>query len=176
MLEFTTKADTLRALSEVLNTAHVLPQVCLTADEARKAPEQTLRLLDEAGLSGQKLIVRSSARNEDMAECSNAGKFLSIGDVEGEEAVLRAVEQVAEAMGPAPDNQIFIQPFLTCVELCGVAFTADPNTSGNYYILNYDKETGSTSSVTDGAGAQLETFYHFKDAPKPPPAPLDRVI
>ena len=176
MLEFTTKADTLLALSDVLMTAQVLPQICLTAGEAKKAPERTLRLLDGAGLSGQKLIVRSSARNEDRLECSNAGKFLSIGDVEGAEAILHAVEQVAEAMGPDPDNQIFIQPFLTRVELCGVAFTADPNTGGNYYILNYDRKTGSTSSVTDGTGTQLETFYHFKGAPIPPPAPLDQVI
>ena len=44
MLEFTTKADTLRALSGVLTTARVLPQVRLTAGEARKAPEQIPRL------------------------------------------------------------------------------------------------------------------------------------
>ena len=176
MLEFTTKADTLRVLSDVLTTAKVLPQVCLSVGEARNTPERVLRLLDEAGLHGQKLIVRSSARNEDTAEFSNAGKFLSIGDIEGEAAILHAVEQVAEAMGPDPDNQVFIQPFLTHAELCGVAFTADPNTGGNYYILNFDRKTGSTSSVTDGTGTQVETYYHFKAAPQPPPAPLDQVI
>lgn len=176
MLEFTTKADTLRALSDVLTVARILSQVCLTAGESGKAPERILRLLDEAGLSNQKLIIRSSARNEDTAERSNAGKFLSISDVEGEAAILHAVEQVAEAMGPDPDNQIFIQPFLSHVDLCGVAFTVDPNTGGNYYILNYDSSTGSTSSVTDGTGTQLETFYHFKGAPQPPPAPLGQVI
>lgn len=176
MLEFTTKADTLRALSEVLTAARVLPQVRLTAGEAGSSPERVLQLLDEAGMASQKLIVRSSAKNEDTAECSNAGKFLSIGGVEGKEAVLHAVKQVAEAMGTDPDNQVFIQPFLSDVELCGVAFTADPNTGGNYYILNYDRKTGSTSSVTDGTGTQLETFYHFKAAPQEPPAPLDKVI
>ena len=176
MLKFTTKADTLRALSGKLTTARVLPQVCLSVGEARNAPERVLRLLDEAGLSGRKLIVRSSAWNEDRLECSNAGKFLSVGGVEGEKAIFHAVEQVTEAMGPDPDNQIFIQPFLTHVDLCGVAFTVDPNTGGNYYILNYDSVTGSTSSVTDGTGTPLETYYHFKAAPQPPPAPLDQVI
>lgn len=174
MLEFRTKAETLRALEGRLTSAQVLPQVCLTAGEARQDPERAAALVRTAGMLDAPLIVRSSARNEDTAECSNAGKFLSIPDVKGEKALRQAVEQVAQAMGPEMENQIFIQPCLTHVELCGVAFTADPNTGGNYYILNYDK-TGSTSSVTDGTGQTLETFYCFKDAPEAPPAPLDRV-
>ena len=174
MLAFTTKAETLQALAGKLSAAEVLPQVRLTAGELRADPARVPALLRAAGLGGP-LIVRSSARNEDTAECSNAGKFLSIPNVEGEKAVLEAAEQVAAAMGPEPDNQIFIQPFLAHVELCGVAFTADPSAGGNYYILNYDR-TGSTSSVTDGTGRTLETYYHFKAAPTEPPAPLDRVI
>ena len=175
MLTFTTKADTLRALDRRLTAGKVLPQVCLSAGEARQDPAGIFPRLRQAGMGDRPLIVRSSARNEDTAECSNAGKFLSIPNVSGEGEVLRAVEEVAEAMGPDPDNQIFIQPFLTEVDLCGVAFTADPNTGGNYYIFNYDDSTGSTSSVTDGTGQHLETYYLFKDSPVPPPAPLDRV-
>ena len=38
MLQFTTKADTLRALYGQLKAAEVLPQVCLTAGEAEKDP------------------------------------------------------------------------------------------------------------------------------------------
>lgn len=177
VLAFTTKADTLRALAGRLKSARVLAQVCLTAGEDREDPRRAVTLLREAGLLGQRLIVRSSARNEDTAQCSNAGKFLSIGNVMGEEAVLDTVGQVVEAMGPDPDNQVFIQPFLTDVTLCGVAFTVDPNTGGNYDILNYDDSTGSTSSVTDGTGAHLQTFYHFKGSGSASaPQPLDRVI
>ena len=175
MLDFRTKAETLRALEGWLTNAEVLPQVCLTAGEARRDPERAAALARSAGMLDTPLIVRSSAKNEDMAECSNAGKFLSIPGVEGEAALRRAVAQVAQAMGPEPDNQIFIQPCLTRVELCGVAFTADPNTGGNYYVLNYDR-TGSTSSVTDGTGRALETYYLFKDGPVSAPPPLDRVI
>ena len=175
MMQFTTKAGTLQQLTGVLSAARVLPQVCFTAGEARRNPGRIPALLREADFPAGPVIVRSSARNEDTTECSNAGKFLSIPNVEGEEAILRAVEQVAEAMGPDPENQIFIQPFLTDVTLCGVAFTADPSTGGNYCIFNYAGSTGSTSSVTDGTGQNLETFYYFKDAPEPPPSPLDRV-
>ena len=174
MLDFRTKANTLRSLEGRLTAARVLPQVCLTAAQARENPALAWTLLREADLAGGALIVRSSAQNEDTAQCSNAGKFLSIPHVRGEEAVRAAVAQVVDAMGPDPENQVFLQPCLTQVELCGVAFTADPNTGGNYYIFNFDR-TGSTSSVTDGTGQDLETFYHFKDAPADPPAPLDRV-
>ena len=44
-------------------------------------------------------------------------------------------------------NQVLVQPMLENVDICGVAFTADPGTRGHYYVINYD-ETGSTSSVT----------------------------
>lgn len=159
-------------LIDKLQSAQVLPQVCFTADKAG----QCVSLVQKAGLLEQRLIVRSSAKNEDTAKSSNAGKFLSIADVCGEEEILHAVDQVVEAMGLDPENQVFIQPFLTRVDLCGVAFTADPSNGGNYYILNYDASTGSTSSVTDGTGEHLETFYHFKKSPYPPPKPLDRVI
>ncbi len=129
-MKFTTKADTLRALAGRLSTAQVLPQISLTAGEARDNPARALELLREADLLNTHLIVRSSARNEDTAEGSNAGKFLSIARVLGEAAVLAAVSQVVDAMGPDRENQVFIQPFLTRVELCGVAFTADPSTGG----------------------------------------------
>lgn len=175
MLDFQTKAETLRALEGRLTAAKVLPQVCLTAGEVRQDPGRAAVLAWSAGMLDAPLIVRSSAKNEDMAECSNAGKFLSVPGVEGEAALRRAVERVAQAMGPEPDNQVFLQPCLTRVELCGVAFTADPNTGGNYYVLNYDR-TGSTSSVTDGTGRTLETYYLFKDGPVSAPPPLDRVI
>ena len=176
MMEFSTKAGTLWDLAGKLTTAQLLPQVCLTAGEARSRPARAITLLRDAGLLERRLIVRSSAQNEDTAECSNAGKYLSIPDVKGETDILRTVAQVAESMGPDPENQILIQPFLADVELCGVAFTVDPNTGGNYYVLNYDCATGSTTSVTDGTGTHLKTFYHFKGSPDLPPAPLEQVV
>ena len=177
MLAFTTKADTLRQLRPILTSARVLPLVSFTAGEFAARGQDLLSDIwqREAFLHGP-LIVRSSARNEDTVQSSNAGKFLSIGNIRGEEALHTAVAQVVAAMGDDPENQIFLQPYLEQVQLCGVAFTADPNTGGNYYVINYDAQTGSTSSVTDGTGTQLEVFYHFKAAPFPPKAPMDQVV
>lgn len=159
-----------------MKTAKVLPQVRFTAGEYRAAPDLPAQLIRKTDWGGGPLIVRSSARSEDTDETSNAGKYLSVGNVRGEQALAQAVSRVADAMGAPPDNQIFIQPFLCDAALCGVAFTIDPNTGGHYFVVNYDDQTGSTSSVTDGTGGQLKMFYQFKAAPVLPPAPLDRVI
>ncbi len=111
MLQFTTKADTLRALYGQLKAAEVLPQVCLTAGEAEKDPGQILSMLRRNGLLGKTLIVRSSAKNEDMAECSNAGKFLSIPDVKSEEDILYG---------------------LSCSTTCRISAIICSNTSGDW--------------------------------------------
>ena len=115
MIKFGSKADTLRRLEPVLTTARVLPQLCLRAGELE--PERLLALVREAGWQNRSLIVRSSARSEDTAENSNAGKFLSIPGVQGEEAILQAARQVAAAMGDDPENQLFLQPCLERVQL-----------------------------------------------------------
>ena len=47
------------------------------------------------------------------------------------------------------------------VQYCGVAFTVDPSTLGNYYVINYD-ETGSTSAITSGNGKESKLLYIFK--------------
>ncbi len=176
MIKFTTKANTLVALQPYLTTAQILPLVVFSVKEFYEDETQVFELLKKQGLLSQCLIVRSSAENEDTTYGSNAGKYLSIGNVCGKDAILHAIKQVAQAMGEDGQNQIFIQPYLENVDLCGVAFTADPNTGGNYYVLNYDTKTGSTSSVTDGTGTQLNVYYHFKSSPVIPPAPLDRII
>ena len=166
----------MQTLRPILRTAKVLPLVTCTVGQFRQDAQGLLDTLEREDLLRQRLIVRSSAQNEDTAQSSNAGKFLSIGNVQGKDAFLAAAQQVAEAMGEDEENEIFIQPYLGDVDLCGVAFTADPNTGGNYYVINYDAKTGSTSSVTDGTGTQLEVCYHFKGAPFPPKAPLDQVV
>lgn len=162
MIHFKSKAETLKALAPVIKSASVLPQVCFTVKEYENDKKLYIQLIKYIDILDKPLIVRSSAINEDTTESSNAGKFLSIGNVNGEKELNDAVEKVVEAMGDCPDNQVFIQPYLTDVSMCGVVFTMDPNTLGHYYVVNYDDTTGSTSSVTDGTGNQLKTYYCFK--------------
>ena len=176
MLTFTTKADTLRQLRGGIQKAKVLPQVSFQVREYEENPNLIKEQLQKNQWLNEVVIVRSSAKNEDTKEQSNAGKFLSIAKVFGEENIKKAIEEVIISMGEEKENQIFIQPYLETVEMCGVVFTVDPNTGGRYYVLNYDDETGSTSSVTSGFGEKLKVFYHFKRASIMPEKPLDRVI
>lgn len=175
MIHFTTKADTLRQLEGVLAHAEVLPQVSFSLKSYREQSGLPIQLLDKKGLSNRALIVRSSAQNEDTEQSSNAGKFLSIANVRGEQETAEAVARVIEAMGENPENQVFIQPYLEHVDWCGVAFTADPNSGGNTYVLNYDDSTGSTDSVTGGTGSALKTYYHFRGG-EPSQEPIKQII
>lgn len=163
MLDFTTKANTLKNLRKVIKNAIVLPQISFTVSEYVNDKNNIVKDLEKLGFLEKKLIVRSSSKNEDTDETSNAGKFLSIANVFGIDEVLNAISKVIFEIKDDLENQIFIQPYLENVDLCGVAFTVDPNSGGNYYVLNYDN-SGSTDSVTSGSGDNLKVYYHFKES------------
>ena len=176
MLAFMTKADTLKQLELCIQKAKVLPQVSFQVNEYEQNPQWLQEKIDTIEWLRHSVIIRSSAKSEDTEESSNAGKFLSIAKVLGEENIKKAIDEVIQAMGEDKDNQIFIQPYLETVELCGVVFTIDPNSGGRYYVINYDDETGSTSSVTGGFGESLKVFYHFKQQDVLPKEPLNRIV
>ena len=99
MSQFTTKAATLYHLRPLLTTAKILPVVICKVRDLYPPYDELYTKLSIEGLSDQALIVRSSAKNEDTNQGSNAGKFLSIGNVRGKEALADAIQQVADAMG-----------------------------------------------------------------------------
>lgn len=156
-----TKAETLNSLSMELQKGYVLPQVYFSVSKWEKQKEQIWE--DVKNYSWSRLIVRSSAVHEDTAQESMAGKYKSIPDVSGWKDFVLAVNLVIESFGESQDeNQILVQPMLSDVIASGVAFSVDPNTNGNYYVVNYDDITGSTSSITSGCSESNRLFYCFK--------------
>ncbi len=158
-----TKAETLKKLYGYMKTAKVLPQFTFTAGDW-----QSHRVDIISGFQNLEwnscVIVRSSALNEDTQTQSQAGKYVSIADVSGEKAFQAAVERVIASYDDSDTgNQVLVQPMLEHATVCGVAFTLDPNTGGNYYVINYDR-TGSTSAVTSGSGRNDFLYYQFKKA------------
>ncbi len=161
MVKLGTKAETLGRLQGELSNAEVLPLVYFTAGEWKENSESVWGRVS-SGLPGDVFIVRSSALDEDTASGSQAGKFESVSGVSGKSSFFNAVATVLGSYGDSnPGNQVLVQPVLGDVKICGVAFTADPNTLGNYYVINYDK-TGSTSSVTSGTSGDSRLLYVFK--------------
>lgn len=163
MIKLGTKAKTLENLYGKLKHAQILSQYIFTVKDWKCGTSEVCWEKCLMELSGVKVfIVRSSALNEDTSETSQAGKFESISNVQNKQEFVRAVEKVIASFGDDnDDNQILVQPMLTDVMACGVAFTLDPNALGNYYVINYD-ESGSTTSVTSGNGHQNKLLYVFK--------------
>lgn len=165
MLTLGTKAETLKKIYGRLSCACVLDQDSFTAGEWQKdmnAIWDRVRMHFPTESTKQGVIVRSSALNEDTSSESQAGKFESVENVIGKENFIQAVNRVIASFDDDnEDNQVLVQPVLKNVKYCGVAFTLDPNTLGNYYVINYD-DTGSTSSVTSGNGEDSRLIYIFK--------------
>lgn len=162
-MQLGTKAETLGRIYNRLSHASVLPQISFRVKEWKSSEEkywqQCVKTWGE-----EEVIIRSSAINEDTKESSQAGKFESISNValSSRKAFSAAVESVIVSYADDnEDNQVLVQPMLKDVKICGVAFTVDPNSLGNYYVINYD-ESGSTSAVTSGNGQNNKLLYVFK--------------
>lgn len=156
-----TKAETLQLLYQKLKYAEILPQYTFTVGEWETDSgqiEKEFLLLNW----DKEVIVRSSSLAEDTSSKSQAGKYESIANVSGVEEFRKAVEAVITSYDDNNKmNQVLIQPMLDDVSICGVAFTLDPNTMGNYYVINYD-DKGSTSAITSGGGDSNKLLYKFK--------------
>lgn len=176
-MNFGTKAETLEAISVVIKSAKVLPQVRLSVKEWNTNLNETIDKVLEKKWQEIDLIVRSSAINEDSSTQSLAGHFLSITNVRGIDNLKEAIIKVIASFNDNnEENQVFIQPMLKNVIVSGVVFSKDPNTDENYIVINYDDITGSTSSVTSGSSNNTKVYYHFKEYNKIKDENLSKVI
>jgi len=175
---FGTKAETLESLMPRLRTARVLPQVRLSVGEWRANPSHVLGRIALQDWSAGPTVVRSSAQGEDGPLSSQAGKYESLLNIEGQLAIAEAINEVIASFdeGGRADDQVFVQPMLDKVAMAGVAFSRRPSGGGPYYIVNYDDLTGSTDSVTAGTTANLETFLCLKSRPEAASKALAPVI
>ena len=160
-----TKAETLQGLYGKLEYAEVLPQYAFTVKEWKAGREKIIDSFCALEWNA-KVIVRSSSLAEDTDSNSQAGKYESVANVSGKNGFAEAADTVIASYDDDNEaNQVLVQPMLSDVRICGVAFTLDPNTLGNYYVVNYDAQ-GSTSAITSGNGEENKLYYRFKDAPE----------
>jgi glutamine kinase len=174
---FSTKADTLGRLEGRLEHARVLPQHSFSVGDWLADRGVILAALAERNWLDTRLIVRSSALDEDGDGNSNAGRFNTIADVTGKADVANAIDQVAASYGSAgsSSNQILVQPFLGEVASSGVVFTRNPNSGGYYFTFEVDDTSGRTDTVTSGSSLPFRTVVCALSAVERLEPPLDGV-
>lgn len=173
-LTFSTKAETLERLVGQLRTARVLPQVRFTVAEWMNEPAAVIAKVQQQSWHDQTKIVRSSASGEDSEHGSLAGKFRSVGNVNGPRELRNAIEDVVSSYGENRQgaDQVFIQPWLANVRLAGVILTQDTNSGGPYIVINYDDYSHRADEVTSGRGGDLKTYFWHRSGRVPVPAAL----
>ena len=178
LVAFKTKAESLESLAPLLRTGRVLPQVRFSVGDWRSDAARVLAAITAVPWGSGRVIVRSSARDEDgSAGSSQAGRYDSVLGVVGSAAVAQGIDRVIDSFTNAgsDDDQIFVQPMLDRVAMAGVAFSRSPS-GGPYFIVNYDNRSGLTDRVTAGVGDDLETFLCLKSRPDACPPSLAPVI
>ena len=164
--KFGTKADTLLRLQKKLSCSEILSQIKCTVQEVE---EDIYSVIENAQsyFSANKLVVRSSALNEDTHTSSMAGNYESIlnVDIKSKDAIQKAINEVVDSylkgnQNQDLNNQILIQPQLERVKMSGVLFTKDLETSAPYYIINYDL-SGKTDTITSGADTDGSKIFIF---------------
>lgn len=164
-VNFKSKAQTLILLKDKIKNA----QICEIYTFVVKDWLDNKRLITmniKEKFKSNKIIVRSSSSKEDNFENSGAGVYMSVGniDISDEKEVRRAIDLVIESYAKKHEKdeyiyfEVLVQNMIEDVASSGVLFTRDFNGSP-YYIVNFDKVTGRTDSVTNGKGIHIESIY-----------------
>jgi glutamine kinase len=119
----------------------------------------------------EKIVVRSSAINEDSNENSMAGYYESILNVnsqnkgEVQDAITRVIKSYNSKKSLSAFNQILIQSQTKNVEISGVIFTRGLEDNSPYYTINFD-DKGLTDSVTSGTENKSIKVFKYSSPKK----------
>ena len=145
--KLSTKARTLKLLSQ--SKKFNIPKLFFFKVGLLKKQKKKIILNILKRFKSEKIILRSSALDEDLKTLSNAGKYDSvIVEYLNYKNVEKGLDKILKKLKSLQD-EIIIQKFISKPEISGVVFTRDINTNAPYYIINYDK-SGKTNLVTSG--------------------------
>ncbi len=118
------------------------------------------------------VAIRSSAKEEDNENLSNAGKFISELNIPlKKKNLILSINKIIKnykKIGKKKlyfSNQILVQEMVSNTSMSGVIFTKDRDNGSNYYSINYDDITGLTHTVTSGLGEfSNKTIFIYRSA------------
>jgi len=162
-LLFGTKAETLERLRERVSHSIILEQVRIDVGRWNDDAQACLREIGSLGAGP--FAVRSSALAEDSFASSNAGRFKSKLNVEGNEEALReAVGQVIGSYdGHDAANQVLVQRMVGNVRASGVVLTRTGRFGGPYITVAWT-EGDRTDDVTSGCAQDQRTLVLYRSA------------
>lgn len=146
-----TKAETLSLLAKFVSHGSIADVYFFTFKRWQLEKDKVLSEIKNR-FERERIIVRSSAINEDGFAASMAGQYLSLPHIKSDDidALERAISQVFSSyLNNSEDNQILVQPMIRDVCASGVAFTKDQKTGAPYIHVNYD-DSEQTDGVTAG--------------------------
>ena len=100
----------------------------------------------------EKIIIRSSSKDEDKENDSKAGHFLSI-PLEENYSIKNLSDSiclVSNSMGSEDGHQVIVQQYVPNILLSGVIMTKDLSSGAPYYCINYIESKVDSSGVTSG--------------------------
>jgi hypothetical protein len=106
------------------------------------------------------LIVRSSHHKEDGLNSSNAGKFLSIGNLPlSEEEIESAVLKVFESYQDFdPNSEVMIQEQVSNIKLIGVLTSRTVKTMKPYFVIEYALDS-QIDAITAGLDVDRKSLF-----------------
>lgn len=152
---FSTKANTLKKLKDLLKSAIIEKEFIFTVDQWNKEKNSIIKQISVM-YDNKKIVIRSSSLNEDSIENSKAGFYHSILNVDtaNENEVCAAIEEVINSYkrenGYSKEDQVLIQKQTEDVHISGVVLTRNLWNNTPYYFINYDSLTDKTNTVTGG--------------------------
>ena len=167
---FSSKAKTLANIRPLMTTAIVLDQVSFSVAEWFSEPNVIMAKVTESFGDGQ-VVVRSSAKSEDGVGQSMAGHYRSVLNVSARNrnSLQEAVEAVIDSYKRSHNSSVrsevvFIQPQMTNLAASGVILTRDCETGAPYIVLNVDRTSGRSDTVTSGSQTAFDTVYVSHEA------------
>ena len=116
----------------------------------------------------ESIIIRSSAKDEDGKNLSNAGKYNSIIIKKNDFNKIEESINFLISKFKRNDDQILIQKLIDRPEISGVVFTKDKNTDSHYYQISFDTSKRSDLVTSGKFNPSLNSLIIFKKSKKIP--------
>jgi len=166
--KLSTKANVLNFLETIVKNSHIESIFVIDVKKWNKNKNEILDKIKNH-FESSKVIVRSSAIGEDSIEKSEAGRYVSVLNVDSSSNVqlTNAINDVVESYHNKKNynknNQILIQKQVIEIETSGVIFTRTADAAAPYYIINY-KDGVDTDNVTKGLNVDVIKIFRYVDA------------